>query len=199
MKNIYKTFLIALVLIAGFTSCEESDLAIDNLYDNVDTSGAILRFLEAPDLVVNLSGEDPYVNTIDFLLEVQEGDGSFLPDFKEVRISYETYANSALDEPVLDFDGNIIGEIYYTTIPAVDFDRLSEINGLPETDYSIQTQVILDIFPTADFPDTIYVKTIFELEMTDGRIFNIQNAGTSLSGPFFSSPFFRITVFRQNL
>ncbi len=43
MKNIYKSILVAIVMIGGFSSCSDSDLAIDTLYDDVNTSGSVLR------------------------------------------------------------------------------------------------------------------------------------------------------------
>ena len=198
MKNIFKTFLIGLVLLVGFTSCEESDLAIDNLYNNVDTSGAILRILEYPADLVNVSGGS-VPNSIDFLVEVQEGDGSSYPDFKEVRVYLSSFDDQDLINPTTDADGNEVGEVFFRTISAAEFEELSEINGLPEYQIITPTSLLGDeIFPTAVFTVPSFIVTRFELEMNDGRIFNDESAGTSLSGPYFESPFIHKTIFINN-
>ena len=49
MKNIFKSILVAIVVLGSFTSCEESDLSIDTLYNEVDTTGAALRMLSYPE------------------------------------------------------------------------------------------------------------------------------------------------------
>src|SRR5210317_204153 len=88
MKNIYKLFL-ALALVLGVSSCQDSDLYVDELLETVGTDGVILRTLQAPaDLVNNTS-----ITSIDIEIEVQEGDGSETPDFKEVRVYLSLYAD----------------------------------------------------------------------------------------------------------
>ena len=144
MKNIFKTLLIILVAF-GITSCEDSDLQIDQLYDNVDTSGSILRILDYPADLVNLTGGEIVPNTIDFLFEVQEGDGSFAPDFKEVRVYLSAYDDQDLINPTVDVDGNEIGEFLYQTIDASEFSELSAINGLPEANYNTTTRSLRPI------------------------------------------------------
>lgn len=199
MKHIFKTFLIVLVVF-GITSCEDSDLQIDALYDNVDTTGSVLRILDYPGDLVNISGGAILSNSIDFLFEVQEGDGSFMPNFIEVRAYLSAYDDQDLTIPTVDIDGNEIGEFLYRTFSASDFDELSEINGLPQTYYNTTTRFLLDeLFPTAVFgkANSLIVNR-FELEMTDGRIWTDSNAGTTLSGPYFESPFFVRTIFKIN-
>ena len=77
MKNIFKSIFVAIIVVGGFTSCTESDLAIDNLYDNVDTSGSALRILAYPADIVGLPGGSFPADSIYFRTEVQQGDGSF--------------------------------------------------------------------------------------------------------------------------
>ncbi len=198
MKNIFKTFLIGLVLSVGFTSCEDSNLAIDNLYNNVDSSGAILRILEYPDDLVNISGGS-FSTSIDFLIEVQEGDGSFTPDFKEVRVYLSSFDDQDLIDPTKDADGNELGEVLYKTISAAEFEELSEVNGLPVFQIITPTYLLVEeIFPTAVFNIPSFILTRFELEMNDGRIFDDESAGASLSGPYFESPFTHKTIFINN-
>ena len=199
MKNIFKSLLIILVAF-GITSCEDSDLQIDQLYDNVDTSGAVLRILDYPADLVNLTGGEVVPNTIDFLFEVQEGDGSYTPDFKEVRVYLSAYDDQDLVHPTIDVDGNEIGEFLYKTIDASEFAELSAVNGLPEANYNTETRSLLDdTFSTAVFgaANPIIVNR-FELEMTDGRVWTDSNAGATLSGPYFESPFLTRTIFKVN-
>jgi hypothetical protein len=199
MKNIFKIIIIAITVIS-YSSCSEGDLLIDEVSDGVDTtSGAVLRFLEVPDVVINLSGNPPLTNNLNFLLEVQEGDGSFQPDFTEVRVSIEVFANSALDVPILDFDGNVVEILSYVNIDSSLFDTLSDNNGLPQYSLETSSQELLDLFPTADFPNTIYVSTTFRLVMADGTIFDDVNSAGTVGGAFFNSPFFRKTALRRNL
>jgi len=183
----------------GITSCEDSDLQIDQLYENVDTSGAILRILEYPADLVNLTG-GPVLNTIDFLFEVQEYDGSFTPDFKEVRVYMSAFDDQDLVFPSVDVDGNVIGEFLFKTIPSSEFDELSTVNGLPQSNYNTTTRSLLDeTFATAVFgkANPIIVNR-FELEMSDGRVWTDSNAGATLSGPYFESPFLVRTIFKVN-
>ena len=194
MKNIFKTFLIVLVAF-GITSCEESDLQIDQLYDNVDSSGAVLRILEFPADLVNLSG-GAVPNFVEFTFEVQEGDGSFSPNFKEVRYYMSLFKDQDLINPVLDAEGNVLGEILIQTISAAEFDVLSDINGLPQHTVNIPTQDVIDVlFPTGIITPPTFIVSRFELEMTDGRVWTDENAGATLSGPYFESPFFYKTIF----
>ncbi len=199
MKNIFKTLLIILVAF-GITSCEDSDLQIDQLYDNVDTSGSVLRIIDYPADLVNLTGGEIVPNTIDFLFEVQQGDGSMTPDFKEVRIYLTPYDDQDLVFLTVDVDGNEIGESLYKTIPASEFAELSVINGLPQSNYNTETRFLLDDYwATAVFgkANPIVVNR-FELEMNDGRVWTDSNAGATLSGPYFESPFLTRTIFKVN-
>ena len=194
MKNIFKTFLIVFIVF-GITSCEESDLAIDTLYEEVDTTGSLLRTLEFPADLVNLSGGG-VPNSVDFTFEVQEGDGSSAPDFKEVRYYMSLYKDQDLIDPVLDEDGNELGERLIITYSASEFDEISDINGLPMKSISVPTQDILDVyFPEAVVTPPSFIISRFELEMNDGRVWSDYNAGATLTGAFMESPFFYKTIF----
>jgi len=196
MKNIFKYILIAIVFVS-FSSCEDSDLVIDNLYDNVDVNGAVLRMLSKPDDIVNISGGN-FDNAVRFTLEVQEGDGSFTPNFKEVRVFVATYDDQDFEFPTLDEDGNEFGENLFEVIPNSAFDTLSEINGLPMLEYSMPTVNIVESQAGAiyNMPTFIYVR--FELEMNNGQVWTVSNAGTTLGGPYFLSPFEDTTIFLNN-
>ncbi|MGV6829391.1 MAG: hypothetical protein ACWA45_08335 [Flavobacteriales bacterium] len=196
MKHIFKTILLLFVF-ASVISCQESDLQIDTLYNEVDTSGAVLRILEYPSDIVDNQGEIR-PNSIDFITEVQQGDGSFTPEFVEVRVYVSVFYDQDLAEPLLDSEGNELGEVLLQTIPASSFDELSDINNLPMTSISYTTQSIHDAYTTGEFGGVNFVVTRFELEMNDGRIWTDTNAGTALSGPFFEAPFIYRTIYLNN-
>ena len=90
MKNIFKSILATIVVLVSFTSCEESDLSIDTLYNEVDTTGAALRMLSYPDDLINRTGGN-FSNCMCYSMEVQEGQGTPTPDFKEVRVYFTSY------------------------------------------------------------------------------------------------------------
>ena len=198
MKNIFKSILIAIVVLGGLYSCSDSDLPIDTLYNEVDTSGSVIRILEDADTQLNISGEGIRSNLRNILVEIQQGDGSMTPEFLEVRVYISLFKNTALDEPVEDDDGNELGELYFETYPAALFVDLSDINGLPEYLISSTTSEMLALFPTADLPNFTYCKTRMELEMSDGRVWSDFNSGGALSGPYFSAPFTSRSVIRIN-
>ncbi len=194
MKNIFKSILVAIVMIGGFTSCSDSDLAIDQLYNDVDVTGSVLRILEYPEDIVNLSGGN-FSDCMCFLVEVQEGDGSGTPDFKEVRVYFSPFDDQDTEIPVSDENGNEFGETLFQTISASSFDELSPVNGLPMYQISISTTDMVAAFPGAQFGTPSFIVTRFELEMNDGRIWTVTNAGSTLSGPYFESPFTYKTIF----
>jgi hypothetical protein len=196
MKNIFKTFLIGLVLIGTTVSCEDSTLAIDELYDTVDMTGAFVRTLDFPaDLIYLTDDGSGRTTSIDMVLEVQEGNGSLPPSFTELRVFVAVYDDQDLLIPTSDDQGNPLGENLVQTIPASEF-VLSEGNNLPSTDVSITAQFVADLYPTAVFTIPTFIATRLELEMADGRVITNTNVGPSVAtGDYFASPFLYKTIF----
>jgi hypothetical protein len=196
MKNIFKTFLIGLVLLATTVSCEDSTLAIDELYENVDMGASFVRTLEFPaDLVYLTDDGSGRATSIDMVLEVQEGNGSQQPDFVELRVYVGVYDDQDLLIPTSDNQGNPLGENLVYSIPASDF-VLSEGNNLPSTEVSIAAQFVADLYPTAVFTIPTFISTRLELEMTDGRVWTNTNIGVSVAtGDFFASPMIYKTIY----
>ena len=158
MKNIFKSILVTIIIIGGFSSCSDSDLAIDNLYDEVNTTGSVLRILEKPLDLLNNDGEEK--SCLCFLVEVQQGDGSFTPDFKEVRVKIELFDNQDAT-PESSYTPNIL----YKTIPAESFDVLSEVNKLPSYYIEITIEDMIAAFPGIEIPSgASFIVTNFELE-----------------------------------
>jgi len=193
MKNIFKIFILGVTL--SFTACSESDALINQVLDNVDTeSGAVLRTLvDFPDLV---TATNPANNVINSSIEVQQGDGSFVPDFKEVNVYVQVFNDQDLIEPLLTPDGVDLGEQYWTTFDASQFAIAS--NGLPRTDISLVVQDVLDLYTasgtTPGVPSFMAIR--FEIVMNDGRTFSADDVGVTISGGiYFNSPFFFKVIF----
>jgi len=195
MKNIFKLFL-ALLIIGGTTfSCSDGDNAIDQLFDDVDTSGAILRTLSKPVDLVTLTGDN---NSIDITIEVQEGDGQSAPDFKEVRVYVGLFSDSDLLFPIVDENGAEVAEKQLMTIAASEF-GISEVNSLPEYEINLGTPLVVENFPGAVFPVPTFIATRLELELNDGRVFTNTNVtATVATGAYFASPFIYKTIFINN-
>jgi hypothetical protein len=198
MKNIYKSILVAIVMIGGFSSCSDSNLSIDTLYDDVNTSGSILRILTPPADIIGLPGQTTFPTVLDFLVEVQQGDGSFTPDFVEVRMKIQLFADQDASVPI---EG--APQILYQTILSSEFEELlGSSNGLPMYQIEIPTEDIIASYPGVEFPGLVFLVTNFELEMTeldaDGNhiVWDVTNAGATLSGPYMSSPFSWKTIFK---
>ena len=197
MKNIYKSILVAIVMIGGFSSCSDSNLAIDTLYDDVNTSGSILRIITPPADIIGLPDQTTFPTVLDFLVEVQQGDGSFTPDFVEVRMKIQLFADQDASVPIENAP-----QILYQTILSSDFNETSPVNGLPMYQIEIPTEDIIASYPGVQFPGLAFLVTNFELEMTeldaDGNniVWDVTNAGATLSGPYMSSPFSWKTIFK---
>ena len=195
MKNIFKQFLVGLVLAGSTISCTDSELAIDSLYENVDLTGAFIRTVEKPLDLVNVT--DPDKNFIAATIEVQEGQGN-VSTFTEVRIFVSTFNDQDQLEPTLDASGSPLSEILLSTLPASDFTP-SEVNRLPSNAFNIPTQTVLDLYPTAVFTLPTFIFVRLELELADGRIFTNTNVGpTVATGNYFNAPFSYNIIFLNN-
>jgi hypothetical protein len=195
MKNIYKLFLVGLVLSVSTIGCTDSDNTIDGLYEGVDVTGAFIRTLESPKQLVTLT--NPINNFIAATIEVQEGQGN-VNTFTEVRVYVSTFDDQDQMIPTSDDSGSPLSEILLSTLPAADFTP-SAGNRLPSNAFNIPTQTILDLYPAAVFtlPTFIYVR--LELELADGRIFTDVNVGpTVATGNYFTAPSFYNIIFLNN-
>jgi len=186
MKNIYKLFL-ALAFVLGVSSCQDSDLFIDELFDTVDKTGVILRTLQAPaDLVNNTSSP-----SIDIEIEVQEGNGSYQPDFKEVRVYLSLFEDQ---DGVTEIEGT--SETQIMTIPAADF-YSSEVAGLPAYMIMIPTALVQDTFPEdTEYTTPTFIVTRLECEMNDGTVYSTDNVAEAVgTGDFYASPYRYNTIY----
>ncbi len=184
MKNIFKFLMIAMVVLAG-ASCEDSDLIIDEVLDTVDTqTGAVVRTIgDLPDLV----NTNPGTDIIEMTLEVQQGNGSFVPDFTEVRAYIQLWGDQDLTTQLTD-------EQLISTFAESEFSI--DANGLPRGTFEISTQQILDAFPGAELPVPTFIAIRLELEMANGTVFTNTDVGGQVSGGiYFNAPFFYRVIF----
>mgnify|MGYP000441907894 FL=1 len=193
MKTLAKIFI--LVAAISFTACSESEATINQVLDTVDTeSGAVLRTLvDFPDLVTITNEAN---NVINSTIEVQQGNGSFVPDFKEVNLYVQVYNDQDLIDPLLTDDGNEIGELFLQTFDASQFSISS--NGLPRTDISIVVQDVADLYAaqsaTPGVPSFLALR--FEIVMNNGTVISNNNVGATISGGiYFNSPFLFKVIF----
>ncbi len=194
MKKIIKIFTLCILTIVAF-SCSESDLIIDDVYENVDNSGAIIRTLVSPSTGPhNISGGS-FPNAIEMTLEIQEGNGSVQPDFKEVRVYMSPFNDQDQEFPTLDANDNEIGETLLDILVPSQFE-LSEVNNLPSTEVSIPLQQVVDILEGAQFTTPTFIYVRLELEMNDGRIFTVGSVGPNVeTGNFYLTPFYYNIIF----
>ena len=193
MKTLAKIFMLGIAI--SFSACSESDATINTVLETVDTeSGAILRTLvDLPDLV---TVTNPANNVINTTVEVQQGNGSFVPDFKEVNLYVEVFNDQDLQDPLLTDAGAEIGELYLQTFDASQFAISS--NGLPRTDLSVVIQDVADIYTAQSASPGVpsFMALRFEIVMNDGRTFSNESVGATISGGiYFNSPFLFKVIF----
>lgn len=193
MKNILKILILGITL--SFTACSESDALINQVLDTVDTeSGVVLRTIgDLPDLVTVTNEANNFINTS---IEVQQGDGSFMPDFKEVNMYIELFNDQDLLDPLLDNSGNMIGELFLQKFEPDVFSISA--NGLPRTDVNIIMQDVADLYTSVDASPGVpsFIALRFEIVMNDGRIISANDVGATISGGiYFNSPFLFKVIF----
>ena len=193
MKTLAKIFI--LVAAISFTACSESEATINQVLDTVDTeSGTVLRTLvDFPDLVTITNEAN---NVINSTIEVQQGNGSFVPDFKEVNLYVQVYNDQDLIDPLLTDDGNEIGELFLQTFDASQFSISS--NGLPRTDISIVVQDVADLYAAQSATPGVpsFMALRFEIVMNNGTVISNNNVGATISGGiYFNSPFLFKVIF----
>lgn len=193
MKNILKILILGITL--SFTACSESDALINQVLDTVDTeSGVVLRTIgDLPDLVTVTNEANNFINTT---IEVQQGDGSFMPDFKEVNMYIELFNDQDLLDPLLDNSGNMIGELFLQKFEPDVFSISA--NGLPRTDVNIIMQDVADLYTSVDASPAVpsFIALRFEIVMNDGRVISNNDVGATISGGiYFNSPFLFKVIF----
>lgn len=174
-KYINKIFGSVLLLL--LVACSE-ELIVDEVIDNV-SSGAVLRNLgEDNDLdIANLN------STYTILLEAQDASNGNL--LSEVRVNVG-YTDS------MEVNIDTVTVTRFRVIPANEFNETSPTtNGLPVTRFTTTLQELLDHvgISSADMEVGDRFAIDFEMELIDGRVFNLDNATNDVTRTGFFSFF----------
>jgi hypothetical protein len=181
MKNIFKICLI-ISLVFAFNSCSsDSDKVVDDVFDGV-TNGAVLRTINI------FSNELPVgVDSAAFSIEVEEQDNQDGALLESVDV-FATYTDNSPDDG--DSTGGNFSEYSLGSISASEFSSETPF-GLPRTTI---TRTLNELLAGANLTssqifggDTFTVR--LSLNLTDGRVFSVNNAGSIITGGFFNSPF----------
>lgn len=180
MKNIYKLFGLSLLVAGSFTSCTEEDNVIDDVFSGV-TSGAVLRTIAITSNEIPINDE---AATFAVELEAQDNQDGALLESVDV---YVTFTDGSDDDG--DSSGATAGEVFLRNIPADSFEPGPF--GLPRYTLVITAPEFLAAVGL-EFENTFggdSFNTRLAMNLTDGRVFSVDNAGGIITGGFFASPF----------
>ncbi|WP_298351715.1 hypothetical protein [uncultured Dokdonia sp.] len=185
MKNILK-FAFAGAILFGMASCEDDEQNTTDLVQETVERGAVLRTVSL------ISNSLPIgVPTAEFsvLLEEQDAFGGDLLESVDVEILFTDGSDD-----VGDSSNGIVGErVFVRNIPASDFE--DGPFGLPRHTLTLPLTELLSLVNLTD--EDIFggdsFSTFLTLNLTDGRVFNAENAGGVITGGFFASPFQYLT------
>ena len=164
MKKISILFSLLLII----TSCSEPDNLINNVLDNY-TSGAVLR-------TISSSGEynfyAPDSSVFAATIEEHDTENGALMQNVEIYVSLNGGAEALL-KTILPNE--------FTTGP----------KGLPRTDVSVSLGAAISALglTSSQYTGGDAVNIRLKLNLTDGRSFSADDASSSLTGSYFSSPY----------
>lgn len=177
MKTKFKIFALTGLMAFAVTSCDDGDKIIDEITSTV-TRGAILRTIETNGVFDRFNTS----STFDFTFEEQDTEGGDLLEKVDLYIGFE---DNTEDNGTIERDELLIR----TYLPA---DFTDGEFGLPRASYATTLAEALGLLNIVegDFDGGDVIQYRLELTLTDGRTFsNDDNTGT-ITGSFFSSPFF---------
>lgn len=179
MRNSIKFGALALLTLFGTISCEDSNNVIDQVLDTT-AQGAVLRTISVNAGTLNADFPD-----LEFSVTVEEQDNQEGGLMQQVNlyanIDDKTPANgeTVLTERALvktimpsDFEPGPFG-LPRATITSSLTEAANAMGISVGTGYIAGDLIVLDL----------------ELVLTDGRAFDFQDAGTSVTGGFYASPF----------
>jgi len=177
MKKIINKILIAILLFASVSSCEEVDNPIYDVFDGV-THGAVLRTLERVNSNFNLF--DPNSEWRVVVEEQDELKGGLLSNV-EVYVSFIDNKDDGID--------NSKPETLIGTISSSEFTTSS--NGLPTTNIGYTLAEATSVLGLSGGEYNGGDLFVFRLQanLTDGRNFSADDASGSLQGSYFKSPY----------
>jgi len=175
MKKIVK-ILLSLVFVVSFNSCSDSNNVIDVVLDH--ETGAILRTLEV--LSNTLNSSDP---STEFSVSIEEQDGEDGGLLKAVHV------HVSIKDLTPDNGTTVAEDMLVKTIDASAFS--AGPHGLPRAIISAtfaEAEAAMGLNSSTHAPGDLFIFEL-KLELTDGRVFDASNAGGSVTGGFFDSPF----------
>ncbi len=179
-KNKYIITLLAGVALL-FSACSEGDKVIDEIFDN-ESRGAVLRTVEILSNEVSINSSDGSLQGGGFgvILEEQDQEDGDLLAFVEVYVSFADNNDGGADNR----DEVLVEEIDRSEFTLGEF-------GYPRTEYSITAEEMLSILglSSTDIFGGDQFRVRFELVLTDGRRFSLEDNTGTLTGSFFASPF----------
>lgn len=177
MKKFY-LLICSVVLVLFATSCsKDSNNTIDQVFDGV-SSGAVLRTINI------VSGELPIgIEGAKFEVEVEEQDNQGGALLQSVDVFVSLSDNSPENGDV-SADEVQIGNVDASAFSPGPF-------GLPRGTISVTLEEMLSALGVDEGDlfggDAFNVR--LSLNLTDGRVFSVDNAGGIITGGFFASPF----------
>lgn len=190
MNKFYKC-LLASALVLGFVACDDDEENTTIVVQDEVETGAVLRTINDPsDNPALVLGGD----VSGYLIQIEEQDeleGDLLESvdvfvrFNDLTILSDqsiTGAGADLSNPA-----DPMSDVLLRTIPASDF--TDGPFGLPRTDIVITEADLAAVLPISDFSTSDQVIIRLALNLTDGRVFSVNNAGGIITAGFFNSPF----------
>lgn len=190
MKNLLKYALTATILI-GLVGCEDDEQNITDLVQETVERGAVLRTINNTNMnppLVSGSADSSYIIEIEEQ-DIEQGDlllsvdvfvrFNDLTTLSELSITGAGADNSFPADPMTD--------VLLRTIPAAEF--MDGPFGLPRTTIAITESDLSAVLPAESFSTNDQVIVRLALNLTDGRVFSVNNAGGIITAGFFNSPF----------
>ena len=176
--------LAAAALGSVATSCTGEDNTVDTVLGDV-TSGAVLRTISI------ISNEIPIGDeTAVFSIEIEEQDAQDGALLESVDV-YTTFLDGSPDDG--DSSAATTTEVFLQNIPASEF--TPGPFGLPRTTITIPASTMIAAVGLTN--DALFggdtFTTRLAVNLTDGRVFSVFNAGGIITGGFFNSPFQYVT------
>lgn len=180
MKNLYKYAFIG-ILALGLGSCDDDEENVTIVVQDTVETGAVLRTIQI------ISNELPIGLDAGFSAQIEMQD-EFGGDLLQSVDVFATFSDNSPDDG--DTTGANFSEFSLGTINAVDFTDEQPF-GLPRATLSYSSDVLnAGAGVTGDQlfgGDTFTLR--LSLNLTDGRIFSVNNAGGIITAGFFNSPF----------
>lgn len=174
------------ILALGLGSCDDDEENVTVVVQDTVETGAVLRTIQI------ISNELPIGLDAGFSVEIEEQD-EFEGDLLQSVDVFATFADNSPDDG--DTTGANFNEFSLGTVDASAF--APGPFGLPRTTLSYSSDVLnagAGVTPDQLFGGDTYTVRL-SLNLTDGRVFSVNNAGGIITGGFFNSPFqYTVTV-----